>query len=155
MDSATDNALHQHRHEGDEYRRIELITGSVRRRRWTADEKAAVIAESLKPGVNVSALARRRGVNRGLLQTWRREAIREAAASVTAFVPVRLAKGSPACETSAHADTVLAPSTARVVDAEPATGTIEIEGDGLRVRFSGSVDVGALRAVLTQVRRRS
>ena len=74
------NAMHQHRHEGDEYRRIELITGVVRRRRWSAAEKAALVAESLQPGINVSALARRCGVNRGLLQTWRRAAMREAAA---------------------------------------------------------------------------
>jgi hypothetical protein len=31
MDSAGDNAMHQHRHEGGEYRRIELITGVARR----------------------------------------------------------------------------------------------------------------------------
>jgi transposase len=78
MGNASHNARHQHRHEGDEYRRIEMITGRVRRRRWTATEKAALVAESLQPGINVSALARRRGVCRGLLQTWRRTAMREA-----------------------------------------------------------------------------
>jgi hypothetical protein len=57
MDNATASAMHQHRHDSDEYRRIELITGSVRRRRWTAPEKAAIIAESLQPQVNVSELA--------------------------------------------------------------------------------------------------
>ena len=64
MDMTSDDAMHQHRHEGGEYRRIELITGVVRRRRWTASEKAALVAESLEPGINVSALARRRGVAR-------------------------------------------------------------------------------------------
>ncbi len=59
--------MHQHRHEGDAYRRIEVITGVRRRRRWTAEEKAAVVAESLQPGINISELARRFGVNRGLL----------------------------------------------------------------------------------------
>ena len=77
MDNATDNAMHQHRHEGSDYRRIELITGLSRRRRWTADEKAAIVTESLQPGVNISELARLWGVNRGLLQTWRRAMIRE------------------------------------------------------------------------------
>ena len=48
MDNATDNAMHQHRHEGSDYRRIELITGLSRRRRWTADEKAAIVTESRK-----------------------------------------------------------------------------------------------------------
>jgi transposase len=48
-----------------------MITGTVRRRHWTAAEKTALVAESLQLGINVSALARRRGVSRGLLQTWR------------------------------------------------------------------------------------
>jgi hypothetical protein len=69
--------MHQHRHDAGQYRRIELITGASRRRRWTPAEKAALVAESLQPGVNVSDLARRAGVNRGLLQTWRRAAMRE------------------------------------------------------------------------------
>lgn len=155
MDSASDNVMHQHRHEGDGYRRIELITGSTRRRQWTADEKAAMIGQCLQPGANVSALARRWGVNRGLLQTWRRNALRGAAVPATAFVPVRLAESSPACEPSAQADTSLAQSSTVSVEARPRTGVIEIESDGLRVRFSGSVDVGALRTVLTYARRRS
>jgi hypothetical protein len=32
MENASLNAMHQHRYEGDEYRRIEMITGAVRRR---------------------------------------------------------------------------------------------------------------------------
>jgi transposase len=51
MENADLNAMHQHRHEGDQYRRIELITGSVRRRRWTVAEKSALVAESLQPGL--------------------------------------------------------------------------------------------------------
>jgi transposase len=82
--------MHQHRHEAGEYRRIEVITGAVRRRRWAADEKAEIVAESLQPGMNVSELARRRGVNRGLLQTWRREAMREATDRGGLFVPLRM-----------------------------------------------------------------
>jgi hypothetical protein len=31
MENVSQNAMHQHRHEGDEYRRIEVITGVVRR----------------------------------------------------------------------------------------------------------------------------
>jgi transposase len=75
MDNARLNAMHQDRHEAGAYRRIELITGTARRRRWTMEEKAAIVAESTRPGVNVADVARRLGVNRGLLQTWRRKAI--------------------------------------------------------------------------------
>jgi transposase len=155
MVNATDNAMHQHRHEGDEYRRIELITGSRRRRQWTAEAKAAVVAESLKPGINVSALARRCGVNRGLLQTWRREAMREAAAPMAAFVPIHLADGSAAGGTSALENTSSAQTSLGSASSPPLPGTIEIEGAGLRVRVSGSVDMGALHAVLAHVGRRT
>ena len=57
MDQASDNAMHQHRHDGGAYRRIELITGTSRRRRWTRAEKATLVAESMRPGVNISDLA--------------------------------------------------------------------------------------------------
>src|SRR5436305_7684084 len=96
MDSASDNAMHQHRHDVGEYRRIELITGAARRRRWTAAEKAALVTESVRPGVNISDLARRSGVNRGLLQTWRRTAMRETAERGDVFVPLRIQDTRPA-----------------------------------------------------------
>lgn len=154
MDNANHNAMHQHRHEGDEYRRIELITGVARRRRWSAAEKAALVAESLQPGVNVSALARRCGVNRGLLQTWRRGAMREAAGGGEVFVPLCV-EGS-----SASADTGTAVSTSRPdvrAGSTPVTEveTLEIESGGVRVRFSGPVDAGALCLVLTHLGRRT
>jgi len=150
MDNATASAMHQHRHDSDEYRRIELITGSVRRRRWTAQEKAAIIAESLQPQVNVSELARRWGVNRGLLQTWRREAIRDAGGGAAPFVPLRIADEPPAPN-----DALAFNSSVTSMAAESASpqGTIEIEGAGLRIRFSGPLDVSALHAVLAHVGR--
>ncbi len=72
----------QARDEAAAYQRIELITGRQVRRRWSADEKARISAESAVPGAKVSEVARRHGVNRGLLTVWRRQARRrpEAAA---------------------------------------------------------------------------
>ncbi|MEO8716235.1 MAG: transposase [Acetobacteraceae bacterium] len=154
MDRATDSAMHQHRHEAGDYRRIEVITGSVRRRQWAADEKAEIIAESLQPGMNVSELARRRGVNRGLLQTWRREAMREAADGGGLFIPLRIEDTPSAVETEEPpgkaAGVALASSGPGIEH-----GTIEIESAGLRVRFSGPIDGGALRLVLAHVGRRA
>ena len=149
MESASDNAMHQHRHDGGEYRRIELITGAARRRRWTAAEKAALVTESLRPGVNISDLARRSGVNRGLLQTWRRTAMREAAGRGEVFVPLRLKDEPP---------TQLGPPGTEVTGGAvlvATTGMIELESGSLRVRFSGPVDAGALRLVLGQLGRRA
>jgi transposase len=151
MESASVNARHQHRHEGGEYRRIELITGTPRRRRWSAAEKAAMVAESLRPGVNVSELARLRGVNRGLLLTWRRAALRAAADG--AFVPIRVEE-APASPAGLPDDDRPAIATADAA-CGPAVGTIEIERDGLRIRFSGPVDADALGLVLARVGRRA
>ena len=42
-----------------EVRRLEVITGALGRRRWSADAKARIVPESLAPGVVISAVARR------------------------------------------------------------------------------------------------
>ncbi|MDT8854383.1 transposase [Paracoccaceae bacterium Fryx2] len=51
---------------------MEVITGKRRRRNWTAEEKARIVSESAEPGASISDVARRWGVNRGLLTVWRR-----------------------------------------------------------------------------------
>ena len=150
MGNASDSAMHQHRHDGGEYRRIEVITGVSRRRRWTAEEKAALVAESLQPDVNVSALARRHGVNRGLLQTWRRTALREMASHGAAFIPLRAGDAAPLKHGGIPAAEVTGQS-----DGKALAGMIELEGSGVQVRFSGPVDVGALRLVLGHLGRRA
>ena len=55
-------------------RRIELITGAERRRRWCDDDKARIVVESFAPGANVSEVARRNGLSPQQLFAWRREA---------------------------------------------------------------------------------
>jgi len=61
-------------YEDEIYRRVELITGRRRRLNWTAGQKALIVAESFQPGANISEVARRNGVDRGLLGVWRRQA---------------------------------------------------------------------------------
>ena len=60
--------MHQARHDADSYQRVEVITGLRRRRDWSDAEKARILAESADPGVNISEVARRNGVSRGLLR---------------------------------------------------------------------------------------
>lgn len=55
-------------------RRIEIFTGAGRRRNWSAEEKAAVVAESLRAGETVSGVARRHGLTASQLFWWRRVA---------------------------------------------------------------------------------
>jgi transposase len=73
MTDAMHEAMLDARHEGGSYRRIEVITGQCRRRHWTSDEKARIVAESFEEGANISEVARRHGVVRGLLTAWRRK----------------------------------------------------------------------------------
>src|SRR5258708_30626484 len=85
------NAMLDAREEGDSYRRIEVITGQRQRRRWTAQEKARIVAESFDEGANISEVARRNGVARGLLTVWRQKLAAAAGANARGFVPVRIA----------------------------------------------------------------
>src|SRR5215218_8313084 len=66
-------ARHHDWHDRESDRRRELIVGSKRRRARSAREKASIVAETFAPGANVSEIARRHGLNRGLLFTWRRQ----------------------------------------------------------------------------------
>lgn len=51
---------------------IEVITSVQRRRRWSAEEKAAIVQETYAPGMSVSLVARRHGIAPNQLFTWRR-----------------------------------------------------------------------------------
>ena len=72
----------------DDYRRIELITGTARRRHWSTDQKLQIIEESFQPGETVSSVARRRGVAPNLLYRWRRLMSEGGAAAVGSDEPV-------------------------------------------------------------------
>ena len=56
----------------EEYRRVEIITGIARRRRWSTQDKLRMIEETLLPGESISVVARRHGVAPNLLYRWRR-----------------------------------------------------------------------------------
>jgi transposase len=63
---------------------IEVVTVSEeRRRRWSAEEKAALVRETYEPGMNVSLVARKHGVGASQLFNWRKLE-REGALTVTA-----------------------------------------------------------------------
>ena len=59
--------------KADSFRRIEVITGVGRHRRWTEEEKAWIVAESLDPATTVSAVARRYGLHASQLFVWRQQ----------------------------------------------------------------------------------
>jgi transposase len=85
------DAMRKHSHKDVEYRRVEVITGQKRRRDWTTEEKAELLAATMAPGATVTEVARRFDVSRSLLWTWRRKAMAELAAEMgPRFVPLRI-----------------------------------------------------------------
>jgi transposase len=116
----------------DGFRRLEVITGVGRRRRWTDEEKAWIVAESLDPAATVSAVARRYGLHPSQLFVWRHQLAAPAVHEVPEFVPVVVAEDDPAPAGTA--------------------GRIEIALGPAVVRVGADVDAAALRRVLEVVR---
>jgi transposase-like protein len=54
--------LPEPKREPEPVRRLEVFTGAGRRRRWTAEQKARIVAESYESGETVCAVARRHGL---------------------------------------------------------------------------------------------
>jgi transposase len=113
--------------------RFDVVAGT--RRSWSREQKAAIVAEVGVSGASVSQVARRHGLNAGLLFRWRREfqsgpgtpqrKAGNGTPSVPAFVPIML----PAPEAPAPA--------------KPGIVEIVIAG-GRTVRVSTDVDTAAL-----------
>jgi len=53
--------------------RVEVMSGPERRRRWSEDQKLAIVAETFAPGTSVSEVARRADVVPGQIYRWRQE----------------------------------------------------------------------------------
>ena len=67
--------------------RVEVISGVERRRRWSDDEKRAIVAQSFAPGAVVAEVARRVDVSPGQIYRWRQEV----RAAVAGFAPLLIA----------------------------------------------------------------
>jgi transposase len=52
--------------------RVEVITSVQRRRRFTPEQKRAIVEEAGEPGSSISIVARKYGINPSQLFTWRR-----------------------------------------------------------------------------------
>jgi transposase len=114
--------------------RVEVIPGPERRRRWTDEQKRAIVEASFAPGAIVAEIARRADIRSGQIYRWRREL----GAVVDGFAQVLLAAPEPVEEAA--------------VDAEP---VIEVEfGSRARVRIPASVPAELAAAVVKALSRR-
>jgi transposase len=126
----------------DEFRRVELLMGPGRRRRWSAEAKAQIVAETLVPGARVSEVARRWQVCSQQVFGWRRATRQDLPTvstkfSAPAFVPI-VTEAIP---------------TETVARAAPAAPAIEVKLAGAVVRVApGMDDADRLTAVLRAIR---
>jgi transposase len=83
--------------------RGEVISVVQRRRRWTTEQKLALVEEVMRPGASVAGIADRHGLSRSLLFAWRRQVregtmpglVRVEAELPPALVPVRVVEETP------------------------------------------------------------
>ena len=120
---------------------IEIITGHERRRRYTDEDKARLLAETAQPGQSVLAVARRHGICSSLLYRWRRAeaGVAQPARPASPLIPVHVA-GSAAAE-------------AAPIPTERVALFVEIAlPNGCSVRVDQHVDSRALRRILGVLR---
>ena len=121
--------------------RIEIITGHERRRRYSDEDKARLIAETFEAGESVHTVARRHGICSSLLCRWRRTGIvaRQQAGVTPPLIPVQITG-------SDHA-------AAKPAAMERAERLVEIVlPNGCRVHVDQHVDGRALRRILAALR---
>lgn len=122
-------------------RRIEVFTGEGRRRQWSADEKATIVAESYAGGETVCGVARRHGLTPQQLFTWRRLSRRDLTADTRPplFVPALI---------EAPAEQPVPEPQSRRPRRGPSASGIELEIDGVVVRVGAGASPKAIAAVI-------
>src|ERR1700761_1513912 len=73
--AALDESAHTTNRKSVGSPRVEIITRGERRRRWTAEQKREIVAESYGPGLTPTEVARKHGISSGQLYTWRHEVL--------------------------------------------------------------------------------
>jgi transposase len=129
--------------------RVEVLGGLERRRRWSRDDKARIVEETLAPGAKVTEVARCNGVAASVVFTWRRQA---RTAERVGLAPVQIA----ATVTGEDNPKLPSEDDRRMRTRQAAgNGLIEIElGNRRRVRVDAQLDSEALARVLDVLERR-
>jgi transposase len=131
--------MDRHTHS-EQVSRLDVVdTG--RRRRWSADEKLRIVAESLGGPRLVSSTARRYGISPSLLFAWRRSFRARPVVTGTeepAFVPA----------------VVVVPETAPTFQAASVSGRVEIVlANGRRLIVDAMIDTGAVARLVAALER--
>ncbi len=130
------------------YRRVEVLTGPGRRRRWSAESKARVVAESLAPGARPSEVARRWQICSQQVFAWRREA----RAGLLALPALPAEAGMVVSSGPAFVPIYAEPELPPAALAPVSPSAIEVEVAGAVVRVLPGMDAALLTSVLRAVR---
>jgi transposase len=126
-------------------RRVEIINGIGGRRRWSVDDKARIVEETLEPGAVVSEIARRHGLTPQQLFGWRRAARRSAGvgedAGTPRFVPAVVEQPTPEPVGKQR-------RPRRAGRAGGAAGIIEMEIGSVTVRVGRGAEAKTVAAVI-------
>lgn len=126
-------------------RRLEIISGTGRRRRFSADDKSRIIEETLAAGAVVSEIARRHGLTPQQLFGWRRQARQSASAAADReaprFVPAVVDRLTPSRPFRRR-------GRQRGRDPDLGGSVIEVEIDGVTIRIGRGAEPKTVAAVL-------
>lgn len=127
--------------------RVEIINGIGGRRRWSLDDKARIVEETLAPGAVVSEVARRHGLTPQQVFGWRRAARRPAEGGDDSdsprFVPAVVEQAKPAPKPVRKPRRP--PRASRSGDT---AGLIEVEIGGVTVRVWRGAEAKTVAAVI-------
>ena len=125
----------------------EILTGRERRRRWSADDKIAILKEAFAPGAVVTDVARRHDLRSQQIYQWRDAVLAERQGNIVGdldeagFVPVTVV---PPCEQTAGPTLLIGTDSVT-----PTAGQIEMVVLGGRIlRAPGSTSCAELKRLV-------
>ena len=124
-------------------RRPNVSAPSRSRRRWSAEEKAQVVRESLRPGKRVGEVARHYGISRWQLSTWRSLA-RRGELAVTSSVE--------AVDVESQPQPAFATLEVDSATGSGAVGSVVVESREVTVRFDGAIDASRVAEIASALR---
>ena len=119
--------------------RMTVISGAERRRRWSDEDRARILAATFEPGAVIAEVARREDVCTSLVFKWRREMRHAAEANARGFAPVVIepAPVAPSSPTSSSCS---------------GSAVIEVELKEAHVRIHAGASSSAITAALKALR---
>ena len=132
-------------------KRVEIISTVARRRRWTIEEKVAILDEASQPRASITTVADRHGISRNLIYLWRRQAREGSMPGVTVsngapspFVAVQVADSANKAPPPQNVPQLLPAAVGR-----RRPGLIEIAlSNGRVVKVEESIDPATLSRII-------